>query len=101
VSSLQVRLILMSIHGKIVGASKIARDITDRQRAKVMLRSNGRYQLILTWTEKGSPAIQKPLHKGFGTRMMEQMIETNTGATYASTAGRGRSGLRNHPATLR
>ena len=31
-------------------------------------------QLMLTWTEKGGPAVQKPLHKGFGTRMMEQMI---------------------------
>jgi hypothetical protein len=77
VSSLQVRLILMSIQGKIVGASKIASDITDRQRAKAMLRSNGRYQLILTWTEKGSPAIQKPLHKGFGTRMMDDAQQVN------------------------
>jgi PAS domain S-box-containing protein len=32
-------------------------------------------QLILTWTEKGAPAVQKPLHKGFGTRMIEQIIK--------------------------
>jgi two-component sensor histidine kinase len=31
-------------------------------------------QLILTWTEKGGPAVKKPLHEGFGTRMMEKMI---------------------------
>jgi PAS domain S-box-containing protein len=31
-------------------------------------------QLILTWTEKGGPAVRTPLHKGFGTRMMEEMI---------------------------
>jgi PAS domain S-box-containing protein len=32
-------------------------------------------QLILTWTEKGGPAVQQPLHEGFGTRMMKQMIK--------------------------
>jgi two-component sensor histidine kinase len=31
-------------------------------------------QLSLTWTERGGPAVQKPCHKGFGTRMMEQMV---------------------------
>jgi two-component sensor histidine kinase len=32
-------------------------------------------QLILTWTEKGGPAVQQPSHEGFGTRMMKQMIK--------------------------
>jgi PAS domain S-box-containing protein len=32
-------------------------------------------QLILTWTEKGGPAVKKPRHKGFGIRMMERMIK--------------------------
>jgi PAS domain S-box-containing protein len=31
-------------------------------------------QLILTWTEKGGPAVKKPLHQGFGTRVMEKII---------------------------
>jgi two-component sensor histidine kinase len=34
----------------------------------------GNDQLILTWAEKGVPAVNKPLHKGFGTRMMEQIV---------------------------
>jgi two-component sensor histidine kinase len=32
-------------------------------------------QLILTWTEKGGPAVKKPPHRGFGIRMMERMIK--------------------------
>jgi PAS domain S-box-containing protein len=31
-------------------------------------------QLTLTWTEKGGPAVRKPLYKGFGTSVMERMI---------------------------
>jgi PAS domain S-box-containing protein len=31
-------------------------------------------KLILTWIEKGGPAVRKPLHKGFGTSVMERMI---------------------------
>jgi two-component sensor histidine kinase len=31
-------------------------------------------QLSLTWTEKRGPAVKKPTHQGFGTRVMERMI---------------------------
>jgi two-component sensor histidine kinase len=31
-------------------------------------------QLILTWTEKRGPVVKKPLHQGFGTRVMEKII---------------------------
>jgi PAS domain S-box-containing protein len=31
-------------------------------------------QLILTWTERGGPAVKKPTRQGFGTRVMERMI---------------------------
>jgi PAS domain S-box-containing protein len=51
------------------GALSVAKG---RVEVKWSLAANG--QLILTWTEKGGPAVQTPLHKGFGTRMMERMI---------------------------
>jgi two-component sensor histidine kinase len=31
-------------------------------------------QLSLNWTEKRGPAVKKPTHQGFGTRVMERMI---------------------------
>jgi two-component sensor histidine kinase len=31
-------------------------------------------QLILRWTETGGPAVQKPTHQGFGSRVIERMI---------------------------
>jgi PAS domain S-box-containing protein len=34
----------------------------------------GNNELILTWTEKGGPAVKKPTRRGFGTRVMERMI---------------------------
>jgi two-component sensor histidine kinase len=31
-------------------------------------------QLILHWTEIGGPTVHTPAHKGFGDRVIEQMI---------------------------
>jgi len=31
-------------------------------------------RLILTWTEKGGPAVKRPTRQGFGTRVMKRMI---------------------------
>jgi two-component sensor histidine kinase len=31
-------------------------------------------QLILRWTETGGPEVQKPMRKGFGSRVIERMI---------------------------
>jgi PAS domain S-box-containing protein len=31
-------------------------------------------QLSLTWTEKRGPAVKRPTHQGFGTRVMERLI---------------------------
>ena len=31
-------------------------------------------QLVLRWTEKGGPPVQPPTHRGFGARVMENMV---------------------------
>jgi PAS domain S-box-containing protein len=36
-------------------------------------------RLILTWEEKGGPAVQKPISRGFGTRSVIASIETQLG----------------------
>ena len=51
------------------GALSVAKG---RVEVKWSLATN--HQLILTWIERGGPAVEKPRHRGFGTRMMEQMI---------------------------
>jgi two-component sensor histidine kinase len=36
-------------------------------------------QLTLGWTETGGPAVQKPTRRGFGSRVIERMIEQSQG----------------------
>jgi len=46
--------------------------VKGRVEVKWSLAANDR--VILTWTEKGGPAVKKPTRQGFGTRVMEGMI---------------------------
>ena len=39
-------------------------------------------QLKLRWTEAGGPPVQEPTHKGFGRRIIEQMIAQQKGNTH-------------------
>jgi len=32
-------------------------------------------RVILRWLETGGPAVQMPTHRGFGTRVIERMID--------------------------
>jgi two-component sensor histidine kinase len=36
-------------------------------------------RLVLRWREMGGPATQTPTHQGFGTRVIERMIEQQKG----------------------
>jgi two-component sensor histidine kinase len=36
-------------------------------------------QLHLRWTESSGPKVQQPTHKGFGGRIIEQMIAQRSG----------------------
>jgi two-component sensor histidine kinase len=45
-------------------------------------------RLLLTWTEKGGPAVQAPTRRSFGTRMMEslgQQLNGQVRLAYLST----------------
>jgi len=39
-------------------------------------------QLHLRWTESSGPKVQEPTHKGFGGRIIEQMIAQRSGKTH-------------------
>ncbi len=39
-------------------------------------------RLHLRWTESSGPKVQEPTHKGFGGRIIEQMIAQRSGKTH-------------------
>jgi two-component sensor histidine kinase len=66
--------IAVILHELATNAAKYGALSVAKGRVEVRWSIAANNQLIFNWTEKGGPAVQKPLHKGFGTRMMEQMI---------------------------
>jgi PAS domain S-box-containing protein len=67
--------IAMILHELATNAAKYGALSVAKGRVEVKWSLPANDQLILTWTEKGGPAVKKPLHKGFGIRMMEQMTK--------------------------
>jgi PAS domain S-box-containing protein len=66
--------IAVTLHELATNAAKYGALSVAKGRVEVKWSLGAKDQLILTWTEKGGAAVQTPLHKGFGTRMMERMI---------------------------
>jgi two-component sensor histidine kinase len=66
--------IAMALHELATNAAKYGplSAVKGRIEVKWSLAANDR--LILTWTEKGGPAVTKPTCQGFGTRVMERLI---------------------------
>jgi PAS domain S-box-containing protein len=70
----KAQAIAVILHELATNAAKYGALSVAKGRVEVQWSLPANDQLIFTWIEKGGPAVQKPLHKGFGTRMMEQMI---------------------------
>jgi PAS domain S-box-containing protein len=66
--------VAMMLHELATNAAKYGALSMAKGRVAVKWSLAANDQLSLTWTERGGPAVQKPCHKGFGTRMMEQMV---------------------------
>jgi two-component sensor histidine kinase len=41
----------------------------------------GESRLLLTWTERGGPAVVPPARKGFGSRLIERGLAAELGGT--------------------
>jgi two-component sensor histidine kinase len=67
--------IAVILHELATNAAKYGALSVAKGRVEVKWSLPANDQLILIWTEKGGPPVKKPLHKGFGIRMMEQMIK--------------------------
>jgi len=42
-------------------------------------QENGEPSLVLTWTERGGPAVVPPARRGFGTRLIERGLSGQVG----------------------
>jgi PAS domain S-box-containing protein len=66
--------IAMTLHELATNAAKYGALSVVKGRIEVKWSLAANDRLILTWTEKGGPAVTKPTCQGFGTRVMERMI---------------------------
>ena len=76
------QIIAMTLHELATNAAKYgALAVADGQvELKWSHEANG--QLRLRWTESGGPKVQEPTVKGFGARIIEQMIAQQSGKTH-------------------
>jgi PAS domain S-box-containing protein len=66
--------VAMGLHELATNAAKYGALSVVKGRVEVKWSLAANDRLILTWTEKGGPAVKEPTRRGFGTRVMERMI---------------------------
>jgi two-component sensor histidine kinase len=66
--------IAIALHELATNAAKYGALSVARGRVEVKWSLAANDKLVLTWTEKGGPAVKEPALQGFGTRVMERMI---------------------------
>ena len=66
---------IVDAEGRIVGVSRIARDITERKRAETAIReSEGQYRRIVETTNEGVWLLDSRLHTSYVNRQMSNML---------------------------
>jgi PAS domain S-box-containing protein len=66
---------IIDAEGRIVGVSRIARDITERKRAETAIReSEGQYRRIVETTNEGVWLLDAKLHTSYVNRQMAKML---------------------------
>ena len=68
------QVIGVTLHELATNAAKYGALSLDKGRVEIKWSLAADDQIILTWIEKGGPLVKKPLHQGFGTRVMEKII---------------------------
>jgi PAS domain S-box-containing protein len=68
------QVVAVTLHELATNAAKYGALSVASGRVEIKWSLAANDQLILTWTEKGGPEVKKPLHQGFGTRVMEKII---------------------------
>ncbi len=67
--------IAVALHELATNAAKYVALSVPTGHLKVEWWRAGDSKLVLRWTEMGGPAVEPPTRKGFGTRVMQSMIQ--------------------------
>ncbi len=73
----QALALSMALHELATNAVKYGALSNEAGRARIawfIAPHNGSGELHLTWTEEGGPRVDPPLHKGFGSRLIERSL---------------------------
>jgi two-component sensor histidine kinase len=68
------QVIAVSLHELATNAAKYGALSVPNGQISLSWTHNAGGRLALNWTETGGPAVKIPTHRGFGTRIIEQMI---------------------------
>ena len=68
--------IAVALHELTTNAAKYGSLSVPDGRVQIEWSHKGGENLMLRWTETGGPAVQPPTRKGFGTRVMEAMVQS-------------------------
>jgi PAS domain S-box-containing protein len=68
------QIVAIALHELATNAAKYGALSVVKGRVEVKWTLAANDRLIVTWTEKGGPAVKKPTCRGFGTRVIEQII---------------------------
>jgi PAS domain S-box-containing protein len=66
--------IALLLHELATNAAKYGALSVGKGRVEVKWSVATNDQLVLTWIENDGPAVEKPTHQGFGTRVMQRMV---------------------------
>jgi two-component sensor histidine kinase len=74
--------IAVTLHELATNAAKYGALSTPTGRIDLQWVHEADGRLILRWTEMGGPAVQPPTRRGFGRRVVEEMIKQLKGQTH-------------------
>jgi PAS domain S-box-containing protein len=67
--------IAVALHELTTNAAKYGSLSVPQGRVRIVWSHDAGQNLTLCWTETGGPAVKQPTRKGFGTRVMEAMVQ--------------------------
>jgi two-component sensor histidine kinase len=70
----RAQIVAIALHELATNAAEYGSLSTADGRVEIAWRCTPEGWLNLCWAESGGPAVMKPTHRGFGTRIMENII---------------------------
>jgi two-component sensor histidine kinase len=73
------QVVAVTLHELATNAAKYGALSVPNGQISLTWTHNADGRLVLHWTETGGPAVKTPTHRGFGTRIIERMIDQQRG----------------------